>query len=79
MKTQALIIFSLLVTAMIGRAIPNNILLLIADDYGTDANSLYNSLPTATLPPTPQINALAASGVRFTNAYAYPVCSPTRS
>ncbi len=57
----------------------NNVLLIIADDYGTDASTLYNSSPGATLPPTPQINALAANGVRFTNAYAYPVCSPTRS
>ena len=57
----------------------NNILLLIADDYGIDACSLYNTSPTAALPPTPNIAALAANGVRFTNAYAYPVCSPSRS
>ncbi len=57
----------------------SNILLIIADDYGIDSSSLYNSSPGAVLPPTPNINALAAGGVRFTNAYAYPLCSPTRS
>jgi arylsulfatase A-like enzyme len=55
----------------------NNVLLIIADDFGTDAQSLYN--PSGTTAPTPHINALAASGVRFTNAYATPVCSPTRA
>ena len=44
-------------------------LLIIADDYGTDSQSLYNTTAGATA-PTPDINALAASGVRFTNAYA---------
>ncbi len=55
----------------------NNVLLIIADDFGTDAQSLYN--PGGTTAPTPHINSLAASGVRFTHAYAYPVCSPTRA
>ena len=56
-----------------------NILLIIADDYGIDGNSLYNTSSSAVLPPTPKINELAANGIRFTNAYAYPLCSPTRS
>ena len=57
----------------------HNVLLIIADDYGIDSQSLYNNAASATLPPTPNINALAASGVRFTNAYANPVCSPARA
>ena len=57
----------------------NNILLIIADDYGIDSSSLYNTSPAATLPPTPNIAALAANGVRFTGAYGYPTCSPSRS
>ena len=61
-------------------AAPKNILLLIADDYGVDSSSLYNSTNTgAQLPPTPNINALASNGVVFTKAYANPVCSPTRA
>ncbi len=55
-----------------------NVLLIIADDYGVDSSSLYNTTAGATA-PTPRINALAASGVRFSEAYACPVCSPTRA
>src|SRR5215216_2351332 len=59
---------------------PQNILLIIADDYGADSSSLYNSINTgAVLPPTPTIASLAQSGVVFRNAYANPVCSPTRA
>ncbi len=56
-----------------------NVLLIIADDYGIDSNSLYNSSPGAVLPPTPNINALKSAGVQFRNAYAQPTCSPTRA
>ncbi len=56
----------------------NNVLLIIADDFGTDSQSLYNTTAGATA-PTPNINALAANGVRFTNAYSTPVCSPARA
>ena len=61
-------------------AAPKNILLIIADDYGVDSNSLYNSTNNgASLPPTPNIVSIAQSGVLFRNAYANPVCSPTRA
>jgi arylsulfatase B len=70
---RPLLLLLLLTTAHAG----NNVVLIIADDFGTDSQSLYN--PSATTPPTPNINALAASGVRFTNAYATPVCSSTRA
>ena len=29
--------------------------------------------------PTPHLSALASTGVRLTNYYVQPVCSPTRS
>ncbi len=61
-------------------AAPQNILLLIADDYGVDSSSLYNSTNNgASLPPTPNIASLATNGVVFTRASSYPVCSPTRA
>src|SRR5687767_4403991 len=44
-----------------------NILLVIADDYGTDSLSLYNTNASASLPPTPNINSLCNSGVLFRN------------
>ena len=61
-------------------AAKQNILLLIADDYGVDSSSLYNSTNSgATLPPTPNLVSLASNGVVFSRAYACPVCSPTRA
>ena len=58
---------------------PPNILLIIADDYGIDASSLYNTAPGAQLPQTPNIATLASNGIKFANAYAYTLCSPARS
>ena len=52
-----------------------NILFILADDMGWADLSCYGR-PDYT---TPNLDALAAQGVRFTNAYsAAPVCSPTR-
>lgn len=69
----------LLFTTLVASAATKNILVVIADDFGADSLALYNTHPAASLPPTPTINALAARGVRFANACAYPVCSPSRS
>ncbi len=52
-----------------------NFVLIVADDLG------YGDLGVTGAPDisTPNIDQLAASGLRFTNAYANaPVCSPTR-
>lgn len=56
-----------------------NILLIIADDYGAEASSLYPELagPSGNV-PVPNIEALAEDGLVFDNAWASPVCSPTR-
>ena len=78
MNTRAIAGFLLLSThALLGGS---NVLLIIADDYGIDSSTLYNSTSTgATLPPTPNISALASGGVLFTHAYSAPVCSPARA
>ena len=56
-----------------------NILLIIADDYGAEASSLYPTIAgTQGQVPVPNIEALAQNGVVFDNAWASPVCSPTR-
>lgn len=53
-----------------------NVLLFLVDDLGWADLGCYGS----TYHETPQIDALAESGTRFTNAYAAcPVCSPTRA
>jgi arylsulfatase B len=56
-----------------------NVLLIIADDLGAAATSLYPSLAgdSGTV-PIPNIEALAQNGLVFDNAWASPVCSPTR-
>lgn len=75
--SQSLLLFMFVISAA---ATPKNILLIIADDYGVDSSPLYNSTNNgASLPPTPNIVSLAQSGVLFRNAYANPVCSPTRA
>lgn len=68
-----------LFTAAVCAATPRNVLLIIADDYGQDSSSLYNTHPSASLPPTPHIAALRTGGVLFRNAWAHPTCSPTRA
>lgn len=56
-----------------------NILLVIADDLGAEATSLYPELAgTSGQVPIPNIEALAQDGLVFDNAWASPVCSPTR-
>ena len=73
--TRLLLIF----LAVAGSAFAgSNVLLIIADDFGVDSQALYNPTAGATA-PTPNLNGLAASGIRFTNAWACPVCSPTRA
>ena len=74
------LLFLLLLTALsVSRAAPRNILLIIADDYGQDSSSLYNTSAAASLPPTPHIASLRTGGVLFRNAWAHPTCSPTRA
>ena len=55
---------------------PPNILLILVDDLGYADTGVYGS----TTIPTPHIDALAASGVRFTDAYVTAAsCSPSRA
>ncbi|MEM7233508.1 MAG: sulfatase-like hydrolase/transferase, partial [Planctomycetota bacterium] len=52
-----------------------NVLFIIVDDLGVDSMDGY----TENAPSMPNIKALCESGVRFTNAWSAPVCSPTRA
>ncbi|MGK0482322.1 MAG: arylsulfatase B, partial [Planctomycetota bacterium] len=65
----------LLMAAPIGDA--PNILIVLMDDVGRDKIGAYADHPNPA--PTPSLDALAAQGVLFRNAWAYPVCSPTRA
>jgi arylsulfatase A-like enzyme len=55
-------------------ALGGNVLLVVLDDVGVDQIGEFAGAAT-----TPRLDALAASGVRFSRAYAEPVCSPTRA
>jgi arylsulfatase A-like enzyme len=56
---------------------PPNILFIILDDVGIDQLKIFNPL-TPTAPPTPNIDAIASAGVKFTNFTTMPECSPSR-
>jgi arylsulfatase A-like enzyme len=55
---------------------PPNVVIIVADDMGYADIGVHGSADI----PTPNIDALAAGGTRFTNAYVSgPYCSPTRA
>ncbi len=54
---------------------PMNVLLIISDQHRQDASGCYGN----SLVKTPNIDALARSGIRFENAYCpQPLCGPSR-
>lgn len=54
-----------------------NVLLIIADDLGTDYLGFnWDAADTANIP---NIRALSDGGIHFTNVWAAPTCSPTRA
>lgn len=55
-----------------------NILFVIMDDVGIDQMAVFG-YGGGTPPRLPNINAVAASGVRFRNAWSMPECSPGRA
>ena len=71
-----LVIPFLLMVANVAAAPPKNIVLILADDLGWADTTLYGK---TSLYETPNIQRLAARGMTFTNAYASPICSPTRA
>jgi arylsulfatase A-like enzyme len=74
--TSALAAAGLLRPSLAVDAKPLNFLFILIDDMGwADSNCYGNEVYR-----TPNIDKLAASGMRFTDAYAAaPVCSPTRA
>lgn len=67
---------------------PPNIIVFLVDDMGpldtsvpflTDTNGTLVKYPLNEYYRTPNMEKLAAQGVRFTNFYAHSVCSPTRT
>lgn len=56
---------------------PPNLLVVVLDDVGVDKLTAYN--PDHDAPQTPVMDALAREGIRYTQAYSFPTCSPTRA
>ncbi|MFO1092353.1 MAG: sulfatase [Planctomycetaceae bacterium] len=54
---------------------PLNVVVILADDLGWSDLVCYG----ADYHETPHLDRLAADGLRFTNAYAASICSPTRA
>lgn len=65
---------SLGVAATMKAADRPNVVLILADDLGFECLSGNGS----TSYKTPNLDKLAAEGVKFTHAYAQPLCTPTR-
>jgi arylsulfatase A-like enzyme len=59
--------------------LPPNVLVIMLDDLGTEMLGIYGEVEEAEQPPTPHIDDLAARGIRFDNAYASAICSPSRA
>jgi arylsulfatase A len=69
-------LFALSISLTTSAAETPNIVVILADDLGYGDLACYN--PHSKI-PTPQIDALAKAGMRFTNAYsAAAVCVPSR-
>jgi arylsulfatase A len=65
----------LCVPSWLGAAELPNIVLVLADDLGWSDVGCYGN----TFNETPHMDRLASQGMRFTQFYAGPVCSPTRA
>jgi iduronate 2-sulfatase len=75
MRKKALLFGALLTTATLCAAEKLNVLLIISDDL-RDTVGCYGNPAVR----TPNLDRLAARGVRFDRAYAqYPVCNPSRT
>ncbi len=62
-----------------------HVLLIIIDDFGIDSSAAYGDFDLdgtiddgRTYAPMPTMHSICASGIRFFNAWAAPICSPTR-
>jgi arylsulfatase A-like enzyme len=76
MMRTILILAGLLFAAPLGAAERLNVVFILADDLGWADLGCYGSK----YHKTPHIDRLAATGMRFTDAYAAaPICSPTRA
>jgi uncharacterized sulfatase len=79
MEKMKIILFGLITSVNLNLSaqttIKPNILLILIDDMGYPAIGCYGNK----MVPTPNIDRIAEKGVRFTQGYACPQCTPTRA
>ncbi|MCH2614465.1 MAG: sulfatase-like hydrolase/transferase, partial [Opitutales bacterium] len=66
-----LLLFTTFVQAVSDRP---NIILIMADDLGIETLGCYGGASY----DTPNLDRLAAEGIRFDDAHSIPLCTPTR-
>jgi arylsulfatase A len=71
---QILALLLLATTATVNATQPN-VVLIMADDMGYESLSVNGSESCR----TPNLDKLAAGGIRFTNCFANPLCTPSRA
>jgi arylsulfatase A-like enzyme len=76
-KYFLLLVLGLFYTTILSAQQPN-VLLIIADDMGNDAIEGFG-VDIPNFPNTPNLNALKEEGITYRNAWATPICSPTRA
>lgn len=75
-KLAAIVVAMMLPGVVIAERAPN-VLLIIGDDMGVETLASYRLGKNP--PKTATLDQLARDGVRFTNFWAQPACSPTRA
>ncbi len=75
LRRSLLSLLAFALTRLVSAAEQPNVLFILADDLGWRDLACYGS----TFHETPHLDRLAARGMKFTNAYGQPLCSPTRS
>jgi arylsulfatase B len=58
---------------------PPAVIVVVMDDIGNEYVNCYGEGPADHQPATPNMDRLAAMGMRFDNFWSMPVCSPTRA
>ena len=71
----SLFLFSSVPVVMASSAAKPNVVVIVTDDQGTLDVNCYGSKDLH----TPNMDAIAANGIRFTQAYAHSVCCPARA
>ena len=67
-------VFSAAVPSVVGAATQPNVVLILVDDFGYECVGANGG----TSYRTPQLDKLAAGGMRFENCHVQPLCTPTR-